>query len=42
VAEESTSSTGLWVGIIVAVVVVGLIAIVLIRRGRRGGPATEE
>ena len=42
VAEESTSSTGLWVGIIVAVVVVGLIAIVLIRRSRRGGPATEE
>ncbi len=42
VAEESTSNTGLWVGIIVAVVVVGLIAIVLIRRSRRGGPATEE
>ena len=39
--EEEESNLGLWVGIIVAIVVVVGIAAWLIARGRRGGPATE-
>ena len=40
--EEEESNVGLWVGIIVAVVVVVGVAAWLIARARRGGPATEE
>jgi cytochrome c-type biogenesis protein CcmH/NrfF len=40
VAEEDESNLGLWVGIIVAVVVVGVV-VWLIIRSRRGGPAEE-
>ena len=40
--EDEGSNLGLWVGIIAAVVVVGIIVVVLVMRGRRGGPAVEE
>ena len=42
VADGSTSSTGMWVAIIVAVIVVLGIVLLLVRRSRRSGPATEE
>lgn len=42
VATEATSSTGLWVAIVVAVLVVAVVVVVLILRSRRNGPAMEE
>ena len=42
VAEETTSSLGLWVAIIVAVIVVLAVVLLLVLRSRRGAPATEE
>ena len=41
-AEKDESQLGLWVAIIVAVVVVVGVAIWLVARMRRGGPAMEE
>jgi len=40
-AEEETSSLGMWVGIIVGAIVVVGVALWLIVRARRGGPAEE-
>jgi hypothetical protein len=42
VAEEEESNLAPWVGIIVAIVVVVGIAVWLIVRRRRGGPAMEQ
>ena len=42
VAEEDTSSLGLWVAIILAVIVVVAVALLLMLRSRRSGPAMEE
>ena len=40
--EQATSDLGLWVAIIVAAIVVIAVALLLIRRSRRGAPASEE
>ncbi len=42
VAEETSSSLGLWVGIVVAVIAVLAVVLLLVLRSRRGAPATEE